>query len=90
MGFVVEDKHGGTPYRGAQELIALPGVEYVRIAAEDVFDGIRRREQDERAVACDPNCEWRAKAAAATFKERQWPKRVIEKLPDGRGFRTGR
>ena len=89
VGFVVQNEHRVLAHRGTEELVALPGMQRVRIAPEHVLHRVGRSQHHEFAVARQPDRERVAVAAGTRFEERQRRVGIVEELPNGRSLRTG-
>ena len=73
-----------------EERVGLARVEHVRVAAEDLADGLRVGQHHEPAVAGDVEREGVAVAAVALVEQSERVAREADELPPGRGPGPGR
>ena len=86
----VEHQDRVPPDGRGEERVGLARVEHVRVAAEDLADGLRVGQHHEPAVAGDVEREGVAVAAVALVEQSERVAREADELPPGRGPGPGR
>ena len=86
---LVEHQDRVPPDGGGEQRVGLARVEHVRVAAEDLADGLRVGEHHEPAVAGDVEREGVAEAAVALVEQAERVAGEADELPPGRGPGAG-